>query len=77
MEDKMTIKLTEELQKGDLVDLEDDPYYDTDHTAEYFYFWVESVEVESITCALVTFIDNEGTERCCGFPLDHKFKTGG
>ena len=73
----MTIKLTEELQKGDLVDLHGDFYFDTDHTAEHFYFWVESVEVETYTCALVTFIDSEGDQKGCGFPLDHKFKTGG
>ena len=66
-------KSTLDLKKGDMVDLASDSYYSDAYAAKHFWHWVESVEVETYTCALVTFIDSEGDQSCCGFPLNHQF----
>ncbi len=58
-----------ELQIGDLVDLENDPFADPDHSNPMYPFEYQTIcaiEVENPDCICVYF---DGST--CGFPTDH------
>lgn len=49
------LKKVRDLQPGDMVDLEDDPFHENDYLVEYEYGVVDEVKEENPGCFLVTF----------------------
>ena len=64
-------KRIKDLQIGDLVDLEGDPYADPQRDNHWFqceYLMVNDVDHETPDCTAIWF---EGWD-CCGFPPSHE-----
>lgn len=70
----MIHKKVSELQVGDLVDLEHDPFADSEKHPEFEFELqeVEAIEVETPQCTAVYF----ASAPCIGFPPDHIVKVG-
>lgn len=72
----------EELRRGDLIDLQNDPYADPvgDETAyEFTYGRVEEVTTETAedgTEVVVVTFDHDGWDNVIAFPKGHELTTG-